>query len=283
MYLSAPDLAGLPSQRFRDARVKRRRRPRPRRWREEVARALRKLGTAPRAERFALRAAGVLAAVLLFSAADFAYHVVEKPAEMLLPVSGLLKKTPAMTWRQYAPLFRQYSTAAIAPELLAALAQVEGAGNPLALTYWRWQWSWNPFALYGPASSAVGMYQMTDATFAQARRYCIRDHLVVEDGCGWNGLYSRILPSDAVELAAASLDRGIAAVLPPRRAARTSPLHKEELAALLHLCGAGPARDFARRGFRLDFGERCGDHDAALYLSQVRALERQFRRLAAEP
>jgi len=33
-------------------------------------------------------------------------------------------------------VFREYSTAAITPELLAALAQVEGAGNPLARTYW---------------------------------------------------------------------------------------------------------------------------------------------------
>jgi cell envelope opacity-associated protein A len=32
-------------------------------------------------------------------------------------------------------VFREYSTAAITPELLAALAQVEGAGNPLARTY----------------------------------------------------------------------------------------------------------------------------------------------------
>ena len=27
------------------------------------------------------------------------------------------------------------------PELLAALAQVEGSGNPVARTYWRWSWS----------------------------------------------------------------------------------------------------------------------------------------------
>jgi hypothetical protein len=35
----------------------------------------------------------------------------------------------------------------IAPDLLAALAQTEGAGNPVARTYWRWQASMNPLAL----------------------------------------------------------------------------------------------------------------------------------------
>jgi len=38
---------------------------------------------------------------------------------------------------QYGPLFRRHSTVVITPELLAALAQVEGAGNPVARTYWR--------------------------------------------------------------------------------------------------------------------------------------------------
>lgn len=30
--------------------------------------------------------------------------------------------------------------------------------------------------MYKPASSAVGLYQMTDPTYAEAARYCIRQH-----------------------------------------------------------------------------------------------------------
>jgi len=81
--------------------------------------------------RFTVIAAALLA---VFSAANLVYQVMRKPTEMLFPVSGALNKAPAETWRQYAPLFRESSTAAIAPELLAALAQVEGAGNPMART-----------------------------------------------------------------------------------------------------------------------------------------------------
>ena len=173
--------------------------------------------------------------------------------------------------------------------LLAALAQVEGAGNPVARTYWRWRLTWHPFAIYQPASSAVGMYQMTDAAFAEARRHCIRRHAVTDDGawddwrsCWFNGLYTRVVPSHAVELTAVFLDRNVSAILARRPDAAASAQQKQDLAAVVHLCGAGPAKAFARRGFQTLQGERCGDHDVATYLAQVNAMKREFLRLAAE-
>ncbi|MGO8869261.1 MAG: lytic transglycosylase domain-containing protein [Alphaproteobacteria bacterium] len=226
----------------------------------------------------------VVATMLLavLSATDLVYQVARKPSEMLFPFGSSFNKSPAETWRHYEPLFRIYSTATITPELLAALAQVEGAGNPLAHTYWRWQLTWHPLAIFAPASSAVGMYQMTDAAFAEARRYCMRDHAVVEDGCRPNDFYSRIVPGDAVELAALFLDRNVQAILGHRPKARVSARQKQDLAALIHLCGAGPAMAFARRGYHLTPNERCGDREAATYLARVNALKRQFLRLAAD-
>jgi hypothetical protein len=225
-----------------------------------------------------------IAAIVLavFSATNLIYHVVRKPTEVFSPVSSALNKMPAETWRQYAPLFREYSTAAITPELLAALAQVEGAGNPVASTYWRWRLSWNPFAIYQPASSAVGTYQMTDAAFAEARRYCIRRHIVVDSGCWLNGLYTRIVPSHAVELAAVYLDRGVATILASRPNATVSPRQQQELATVIHLCGPGSAKAFARRGFNLLAGERCGDHDVATYVAKINTMKQEFLRLATD-
>jgi hypothetical protein len=239
----------------------------------------RKLNAAPLAVRIVVIAATVLA---IFSVTNLVYQVLRKPSEMFFPVSGALDKVPAETWRQYAPLFREYSTSTIAPELLAALAQGEGAGNPVARTYWRWRPSWNPFAIYQPASSAVGMYQMTDAAFAEARRYCIRRHAAVEDGCWFNVLYTRVVPSHAVELTAVYLDRNVAAILARRPNAVTSPQQKQDLAAIIHLCGPGRAEAFMRRGFHLAPGERCGEHDVATYLVRVNTMKRQFLRLAAD-
>jgi hypothetical protein len=191
-------------------------------------------------------------------------------------------KSPAETWRHYAPLFREYSTASLSPELLAALAQAEGAGNPVASTYWRWRLTWNPFEIYQPASSSVGMYQMTDPAFAEARHYCIRHHTVVEDGCSFTWLDSRVLPSRAIELTAVYLDRNVTAILAQRPNATVSPQHKQQLATIIHLCGAGQAKAFARRGFHLIAGERCGDHDVAMYLAQINAMKREFLRLASD-
>jgi hypothetical protein len=226
-------------------------------------------------------AATAAMALAVFSAMNLAYQVIRKPTEVFFPLANAFDKVPAETWRQYGALFRAYSTVAIGPELLAALAQVESAGNPVAHTYWRWRLTWHPFAIYAPASSAAGMYQMTDAAFAEARGFCIRRRAVVEDGCWFNGLYSRILPGDASELAAVFLDRNVAAILARLPGPTATPQQKRDLAAVLHLCGAGPASAFARRGFRLTAGERCGDHDVAAYVAKVTAMERAFQRLAA--
>lgn len=221
--------------------------------------------------------------IALWAVVNLAYHVAKKPTELFFPVADALKKPPAETWAEYGTLFHHYATPLVAPELLAALAQVESAGDPVARTYWRWRLSWNPLALYAPASSAVGMYQMTDPAFAEARRFCIRNHAVVAAGpwsCWLNPLYARIIPSDAVELAAIYLDRAVGALLAHAPHPATAE-QKQALAALVHLCGAGPAETYLRRGFRLAPGERCGDHAAAFYLDRVAAAAQQFRRLAA--
>ncbi len=238
-----------------------------------------KLGRTPRAIRI-VGAAAVLLAVI--SLTNLVYHVVHKPTELFFFVGNALDKEPAETWRQYGSLFRTYSTGTITPELLAALAQVESTGNPVARTYWRWRLSLNPFAIYQPASSAVGLYQMTDAAYAEAARYCIRGNAVADAGCGFTSLYIRAIPSHAVELTAVYLDRNVADVLARAGDAKASPQQKQDLAAFIHLCGAGPARAFVRRGFQTMAGERCGDHLVAAYLARVNAMKRQFLRLAAD-
>ena len=240
-----------------------------RRWRKRARTVLSKLNAVPPAVRTITIA---VAALGVFSVTNFVYHVLRKPTEMFFPVSGALNKMPAETWRQYATLFKEYSTATITPELLAALAQVESAGNPVARTYWRWRLTWHPFEIYQPASSAVGMYQLTDAVFADARHYCIRHHTVVEEGawndwssCWFNRFYSRVVPSHATELTAVSLSRSVVEIVARRPSKAASLQQTQDLAAVVHLCGTGPAAACARRGFQLMPDERCGDHDIAIY------------------
>lgn len=233
--------------------------------------------TVPMAMRVVVICFAVLA---VFSVMNLVCQMMRKPMEVFAPIPSEVNKPPFETWREYAALFREYSTVSIPPELLAALAQVESAGNPGVTTYWRWRLAQDPFAVYQPASSAVGMFQMTDAAFAEAQGYCILHHTVAKDGCSATLLYSRFVPRHATELAAVFLDRNVTAILGQRRKTKISRQQREELAAVTHLCGAGPAKAFARRGFRLIPGERCGDHDLAAYLAQVNAMKRQFLDLA---
>lgn len=224
---------------------------------------------------------------MLWGAANGIYQVVRKPTELFFPVSDALHKTPSQTWDAYAPLFRRHATDLMSPELLAAIAQVEASGNPVARTYWRWSWRPDPFDVYRPASSAVGMYQITDGTFERAKRYCVHDHVVVEEGpwhawrsCWFNGLYFRVLPSHAVELTSAFLDRAVSDTL-GRNGIRSATLaQKQALAALIHLCGTGAGNRHARRGLELPLGARCGSHDTAGYLERVEAAKRVFETLA---
>jgi hypothetical protein len=253
------------------------------RTRRRVLRALRSL---PAPLRLLLALAAVVSA---WFAANGVYQVVRKPSELFFPVSGTLAKTPAQTWREYGPVFRAHATPVITPALLAALAQVEGSGDPVARTYWRWRPSWHPFDVYRPASSAVGMYQITDGTFVEAKRYCIHGHVVVERGawhdlesCWFNGLYTRVVPTHAVEMTSALLDVQVARTLERRRIRSATLRQKQDLAAVIHLCGVGAGDAYAGRGFRLARGQRCGSHDVRAYVARVERMRRVFEGLAAD-
>lgn len=226
--------------------------------------------------------------LLLWLSVNWTYHAFNKPAEILFPLDHSLNKSPAETWKQYGSLFRRHATSVITPELLAAIAQAEGGGNPVARTYWRWHLTWNPLELYHPASSAVGMYQITDGTFREAKRYCIHDHRVVEEGpwnnpnsCWFNSLYTRVLPSHAIQLTAALLDRRVANAIALRPSSSVTLRQKQSLASVIHLCGATAGRAYVTRGFRLSPRQQCGGHDVRDYLTRVSTMKQQFARLAA--
>ena len=214
-------------------------------------------------------------------------QLARKPTEIFSPVSGVLDKTPAQTWERYEPVFRAHATATITPDFLAALAQVEGAGNPVARPGWRWKLTEDPFDVYRPASSAVGMFQITNGTFQQARRYCIHDHEVAEDGpwydwksCWFNGLYFRVVPSHAAEMTAAFLDKSVARSLRAFKLDGATLRQKQDLASIMHLCGVAAGEAYAKRGFRLASNQRCGGQNVGAYLGQVQAMQRAFAALA---
>jgi hypothetical protein len=82
-------------------------------------------------------------------------------------------------------------------------------------------------------------------------------------------------------MTSAWLDRRVAAILQRRGIGTVTLQQKQDLAALIHLCGAAAGDEYAKRGFRLAASQRCGDHDVRGYLARVNAMKRVFARLAA--
>jgi len=132
------------------------------------------------------------------------------------------------------------------------------------------------------------MYQMTDP--ASPRRGAIAFAITASSTTALGRLAlvagsPRSIPASCRatrwSFAAVNLDRAVTAILARRPGARPNAQQIQDLAALVHLCGPGPADAFARSGFALAPGERCGDHDAATYLARVNAMKRQFLRLGA--
>ena len=244
----------------------------------------RKLRRAPPALLVAL---GVALCIALWLAANALVQLARKPTEIFTPVGGSLNKLPAETWRSYESIFRKHATATITPDFLAALAQVEGAGNPLASTPWRWKLTEDPFDVYRPASSAVGMFQITNGTYQQAKRYCIHDNEVAADGpwydwssCWFNWLNFRVVPSHAAEMTSAFLDISVSRTLRQLKREDATLRDKQDLAAIMHLCGVAAGEDFAKRRFRLSPNQRCGGQNVGAYLGQMYALQRTFATLA---
>jgi hypothetical protein len=78
------------------------------------------------------------------------------------------------------------------------------------------------------------------------------------------------------------LDRSVSDTLSRHGIRHASVRERQDLATVTHLCGAGAGDAYARRGFRLLPGQRCGDHEARVYLAKVNAMKALFARLSEQ-
>lgn len=226
-----------------------------------------------------------LALIPLFFVLNFLVQIARVPSQATGPLEPYFYKTPSTTWAIYGAAFHAHATPLMSAPFLAALAQVEASGNPIATTYWKWNWSLNPFRWYAPASSAAGLFQITDGNFALARRFCVQGGRSVAqgnwyewNGCWFNFLYNRLSASHATEMTSAYLDHETTKI-PSGMKAQPSLLQKRRTAAIIHLCGSTVAERFARGGFKVSRGQKCGDHSTAAYLRQVEGYQTTFEKL----
>jgi hypothetical protein len=82
-------------------------------------------------------------------------------------------------------------------------------------------------------------------------------------------------------MTAAYLDLRLNQILARQRIGDATLAQQQDLAAVIHLCGAGAGASYARRGLRPIPGQRCGDHDVQRYLLKLRSLRATFAQLAS--
>lgn len=218
-----------------------------------------------------------------FFSVNWVYQAVKKPSEILGIMDSKFYKSPSQTWNSHRSSFLQKSTPIITPDFLAALTQTETQGNAIARTYWTWKLSLNPFEIFTPASSAVGLLQITDGTYNESKNYCVHRGEVLKAGplfkpgvCWFNGLYNRLVPSHAIEMTSAYLHTQVEKILARAGARKVSLEAKQNLAAIIHLCGPGRGESYVRRGFVIGRNEKCGAHSTLSYVRRVATLKKEF-------
>lgn len=228
----------------------------------------------------------VACAVGILLLANLIYQVVKKPSELIGAFDKKFHKSPTETWANYGETFQEKSTSVMTPEFLAALAQAESNGNPVARTYWKVRLTTDIDKIYSPASSSAGMFQITKGTFEEAKQFCVRNGEVFrqspkeESGPCWsNFAYSRMIPSHAIEMTSARLHFFTKQILARFKKFKAALSDQQSLATIIHLCGVAKGETFARSGFRSGSVGRCGDHDPGSYIRRIKKLQAQFRQL----
>jgi hypothetical protein len=215
---------------------------------------------------------------------NWIYQVWEKPSELVGVLDDHFHKKPEETWRSYGDSFTEKSTGIMEPAFLAALAQAESNGNPIVRTYWKLRWTTDLTRIFSPASSAVGMFQITEGTFNEARRFCVRDGRAFRDSesdeCA-GASYSRLLPGDAIEMTSARLHWETERLLRKHGVRRASLRDKQNMATVIHLCGIGKGDRLARARMKVSRIGKCGDHDPVAYVRRVSRLQREFQKFAS--
>jgi hypothetical protein len=205
-------------------------------------------------------------------AANFGYHIYRNPLHLLSFFSRPMNKTPRETWSSYADVFKSASTGRVSAPLLAAIAQVESHGNPLAAPEWRLQLSTDIMEIYAPASSAFGLMQITKGTFDLIMKTCGQSG----ERCPNSDLATRMKARDSVVLTAGFLQRSMEDLLSKSAVQKLSEEKLTKLASVIHLCGAEVGKRLIRNGYNVNALPRCGSHWPSVYASQVADMRNLF-------
>ena len=219
--------------------------------------------------------------IILLFVINWGYQVFQKPSELIALFNSGNFKSAKNTWEVYEDDFSENETSLITKYYLAALSQVESAGNALATPKWRWRWTTDIRRIYAPASSSVGLFQYTRPTLVDAKRFCIHWGKSKQigpwyqiDSCWFNDLYTRLSASDSIEMTSARLDFYVRQLTE-----KTSIPNDQNLASIIHLCGLQKGKRFVRDGFKFRSFKMCGSHNAERYIHRVQQFKLKFQKM----
>lgn len=204
------------------------------------------------------------------------YQVYKKPTEVFRPFESLLIKSPKETWKNYGEYFEAFATHRVSASFLAALAQVESAGNPWANSFWKFRWTTDLDRIYSPASTAVGLLQITEPTMKEAQNFCFKENKKVFRGKCWEDrFFTRLSPEHSIELTSARMEYYLKKMTP----AKLSRRNLEKLASVFHLCGVNKAKVFQRSNYNFSALGRCGYHRPRKYYQKINRMKAKFERI----
>ena len=231
------------------------------------------------------KAVSVMTLVLVLFTANGLYQIFMKPTEIIRFLGFDEPRNVTETWDSYGHLFKRHQTSTLTPDFLAALAQAESGGNPIAGPDWKLRVTANFAKIYSPASSSLGLYQITDGFYKQAQKYCVvkgsvkRRRPWYEFSTCWSRLvYSRLFPSHAIEMTSAYLTLTTNKILKRFGKHKAKRSVKQTVAAISHLCGKRVAYNYVKRNFKAKRGKKCGTHSLSRYIKRIKAYQKAFQR-----
>lgn len=207
---------------------------------------------------------------------NFIFHIANNPIHVLSFFSDSMLKRPSETWQSYGSIFRAAEKGRVRGTLLAALAQVESQGNPLAAPDWQFSFSTDLTELYAPASTSFGVMQITKGTFDLILKTCKKG----ESDCPYAGLATRARVRDSVFMTSGHLNRSMEELVGAKQLKKLSESNVVKLASIIHLCGPDVARRLVRVKFNTELLPRCGSHWPSLYTRRVAELKKQFENIS---
>lgn len=204
---------------------------------------------------------------------NLTFHIYQNPIHIFSFGAKPFYKTAIETWRSYGETFQRHGDSRVTPELLAAIAQVESNGNPLAAPPWRLSFSTDLTQIYAPASSAFGIMQITKGTFETMQK------IAREEGKP-APILTRLRSEDSILLSALHLRRSIQEIIGERGWDKLDRRRATQLASIIHLCGPEVGRRFVKINYRTERLSRCGSHWPEVYSNKVWEMRQQFEKFS---